>query len=88
MNKVLLLVTMILLSGCNNTASTYTLYRNSPIIDSSMRIHVATFNSEAKTYGGTSENYNRENCQLAAVLFGSQPGIVTKFWCEKGDFRE
>jgi hypothetical protein len=60
---------------------TFTLYRNS-ITDPNMRIHIATFDASEK------EEYNRENCEIAAKLFGAQPGVKTKFWCEKGGFRK
>jgi len=73
------------LSGCSPSGAsddrTFTLYRNS-VTDPSMRIHVATFDATEK------EEYNRENCDTAAKLFGAQPGVKTKFWCEKGRFRK
>ena len=59
----------------------HTLYRNS-LTDRNMRIHVATFDTAD---GGS---YNHENCALAAKLFQSQPGVKTKFWCEKGRFKQ
>lgn len=66
--------------GCSNQPA-YTLYRDS-VLSPAMRIHVATFDAS------DGEGYNKENCQLAAQLFQNQPGISTKFWCEKGDFRK
>jgi hypothetical protein len=73
------------LSGCSPSGAsddrTFTLYRNS-VTDSNMRLHVATFDAIEK------EEYNRENCGTAAKLFGAQPGVKTKFWCEKGRFRK
>lgn len=62
-------------------ADTFTLYRNSAI-DASMRIHMATF--DAKNDG----SYNRDNCNIAAGLFQNQPGVKTRYWCEKGSFKE
>lgn len=42
--------------------------RHRPVIDQTkMRIHVASFDASE---GG---NYNRENCEIAAGLFKSQP---------------
>ena len=74
-----------LFTGCNNHTDSYTLYRNSPL-DPNMVIKIATFNSQEKSYGAeSSESYNRYNCNLAAKLFQSQPNVVTRFWCEKGD---
>ena len=58
-----------------------TLYRNS-LLDSAMRIHVATFNAKS------GDKYNWDNCIIAARLFQSQPGIGTYFWCEPGKFKE
>lgn len=58
-------------SSAPETAS-FVLYHNS-VTDENMRIHVATFDA---TDGG--EAYNRSNCDQA------QPGVKTKFWCEKG----
>lgn len=69
-------------SGCQfATSDAYTLYRDSAF-DHTMRIHVATFDAQEGA------DYNSENCALAASLFQAQPGIATRFWCEKGAFRE
>jgi hypothetical protein len=62
----------------------YTLYR-SGVLDPKMRLHVATFDADD---GNTTEEYNRDNCEQARGLFQSQPGVGTKFWCEKGRFKE
>lgn len=59
----------------------YTLYRNS-FFDPKSRIHVATFDAQEK---GT---YNQENCFDAVKLYMNQEGIKTKFWCEKGGFKD
>ena len=70
----------LLLAGCSGPHSgTYTLYRGSTA--GSMRIHVATFDSDAP------EEYNRENCQVAMDLFQKQPGVKVRYWCEKGRYR-
>lgn len=63
-----------------NQRGVYTLYLHSNLYQS-RRIHVATFDAKE------SANYNRENCEIAARLFGSQPGIVARYWCEEGRFR-
>ena len=60
---------------------TFVLYRNS-VTDENMRIHVATFDA------ADGEAYNRGNCEQAQLLFQAQPGVKTKFWCEKGRFRK
>jgi hypothetical protein len=84
-----LFITLILFTficGCESISSpsdsnVFVLYRNS-VADENMRIHVATFDS---TDG---ESYNRGNCEQAKELFQAQPGVKTKFWCEKGRFRK
>lgn len=68
-------------TSCSFQNNTYTLYRNSAL-DSGARIHMATFDASEP------ESYNRENCELGRILFQDQPGIVTRFWCEKGNFRK
>jgi len=74
-----------LLASCTlggaGDSQTYTLYRDS-LVQGISRIHIATFDS---TDG---ETYNQENCKLAQDLFQRQPGVTTKFWCEKGRFRK
>lgn len=83
---VLVLVQLLLMTaGCSNRASSgqsYTLYRSS-LVEGIKRIHIATF--DAKDGG---EDYNSENCELAANLFQKQPGVQTRFWCEKGTYKE
>lgn len=77
----------LVLSGCfgwfamADDGQIYTLYRNSPL-DAMMRIHIATFDTS------DGEAYNQENSGLAASLFQAQPGITTKFWCEKGRYHK
>lgn len=59
--------------------ATFSLIRDSAL-DPTMRIHVATFDTrEGKAY-------NLENCNLVAVLMQQQPGVTTRFWCERGAF--
>ena len=64
--------------------SVYTLYRSSPL-DAKMRVHVATF--DVTFDGSDSESYNRENCETAQRLFQQQPGVESRFFCERGRFR-
>ncbi len=72
----------LLLAGCDQYGgATYTLYRSS-LTDANLRVHVATFDA------AESEEYNRENCTLAAKLFVSQLDVRTKFWCEKGRYKK
>ena len=60
----------------------YTLYRNS-VTAPGMRIHVATFDAT-----NSGQGYNFENCNVAADLFSRQPGVLTRFWCERGRYRK
>jgi hypothetical protein len=85
-NQILVAAVLVLgLFACSSSTSqagrVYTLYRNS-IIDANMRIHVATFNADADA------QYNSDNCDQARELFQSQPGVKTRFWCEKGEYRK
>lgn len=59
----------------------FTLYRNSAF-DATMRIHVATFDTD------DGRDYNAQNCQIAADLFGEQDGVVVRYWCEPGRYHE
>lgn len=67
-------------AAAQSDADVLTLYRNS-VVDGTMRIHVATFDSS------DGRDYNAENCDLAANLFQRQEGISVRFWCEPGHFR-
>jgi hypothetical protein len=75
-----IMVAGVALLGCSD-ATVYTLYRNSVVIENA-RLHVATFDT------ADGEPYNSENCQAARDLFQQQPGVKTRFWCEKGRFRQ
>lgn len=79
LGKPIVLALVMTASG-GAAASTFTLYRNSPL-GPSMRLHVATFDA------ADGEQYNRENCNLAADLFSKQGGLKARFWCEAGRFR-
>lgn len=70
-----------LLCACGGSGDSYTLYRNS-VLDGNARYHVASFNTR------DGDKYNSENCNLAAQLFQRQPGVTTRFWCEKGSFKK
>lgn len=76
-------VVSLALAACSlvGESQVFTLYRNSAT-DENMRIHAATFDAAEK------EEYNRGNCEQAQVLFQNQPGVKTKFWCEKGRFKK
>jgi hypothetical protein len=73
---VTIAVASLALSGCQED-QVYTLYRNSPAFPN-MRIHVATFDAR------DSSDYNNENCQTARRLFENQPGVIVRYWCERG----
>jgi hypothetical protein len=74
----ILLFAALSLAGCDD--ATYTLYRNS-VLDENARYHVATFDA------AEADKYNQENCTVAQELFQKQPGVKTRFWCEKGKYR-
>ena len=60
----------------------YTLYSTSVTGGGDqMRIHVATFDS---SYG---EQYNEEKCEMGRRLFQQQAGVIVRYWCEKGRYR-
>jgi hypothetical protein len=70
------------LAACSQVGDSqvFTLYRASPFGGDSARVHVATFDSRDGV------QYNRQNCDIAAQLFGSQPGVLVRYWCEPGRF--
>lgn len=71
--RVTLLLIILALTGCGKIV---TLYRDSVAI-AGARYVVAVFDGDGMNLAG-----NRENCNVAAHLFMSQPGVKTKFWCE------
>ena len=81
MRKFLTIILLIFGTTAVANETAVTLYRNS-VLDENMRLHIATFDTNN---GGA---YNWENCQLAAKLFQAQPGVTTRFWCEKGKFKD
>jgi hypothetical protein len=61
---------------CNRPDRYSLLVRNSPIPgEQPVTIAVASFDTP---HG---EDYNRENCERAARLFMSQPGVAVRYWC-------
>ena len=76
------MVAVACLASCSpQSGDVFTLYRNSPT-DEFMRLQIATFDA---TEPG---NYNQENCEITRSLFAAQPGIVVRYWCEKGRFKK
>jgi hypothetical protein len=59
----------------------YTLYRASTV-PGIKRIHIATFDADEN------DEYNRTNCDTARSLFEGQLGVVVRYWCEKGSYRD
>jgi len=78
--KKLIVIAIFSLSACSDNL-TYTLYRNS-VSNANLRIHVATFDAK------DGNSYNLGNCQIAQELFQNQNGVVVKYWCEKGIFKD
>lgn len=73
---------LLLVAACGGGAEgkdTYTLYRTG-MKHPETRMHVASFDADKDV------EYNKKNCELAQQLFQSQPGVTTKFWCERGKF--
>jgi hypothetical protein len=66
MSGLCLMIAGTVLLGCGD-ARTYTLYRNSVVLENA-RIHVATFDAAAD------ERYNSGNCQTASDLFPAAAG--------------
>lgn len=79
--NLFILLPSLFLFGCTERDNVYTLYRNS-VFDENARVHVSTFDADE------SAEYNQINCKTAQELFGSQKGIKTRFFCEKGSFKK
>lgn len=70
-----------MLASCGvSDSNTFTLYRSSAL-DSTQRIHVATFDA------AESDKYNQENCNVVLEQMVKRPEVTVKYWCEKGRFR-
>lgn len=94
MKNVARLISAVTLASCSQLSpypDRYTLYRNS-YVDSSLRIEFATFAAR-----GEGQNYNRNNCEMAARLLnenldasaktdGKERDAALGFWCEPGEF--
>ncbi len=81
---IILLIPMVSYAGVKDS-EIYTLYRNSPI-DFNERIHVATFDADAKE---DMHDYNMSNCMIAQEHF--QRAVLldgVKYWCEKGKYKK
>lgn len=68
-----------ILVGGQAPDTVYTLYREA-LTPQRERLHVATFDAI------DGEQYNRENCFIARDLFAGQPGVRSRYWCERGRF--
>lgn len=72
------------IAGCSDGGEVYTLYRDNARFRD-MRIHVATFDADE---GG---GYNLMNCNHAVDLYLEREkaeGKTTRYWCERGRFKE
>jgi len=93
--QVLILAAIFLLNISNaqiaqaasKKSGVYTLYRDSWAIKNE-RIHVATFDSKEISSGVTNDVYNKENCILVGIFFLRRVNNISKFWCEKGYYKE
>lgn len=77
---VVLGVVTVMMSACNGSGPTYTLYRNG-VGQDTLRVHVATFDAKEL------DEYNRETCEQTRELFQIAPNARSQFWCEKGRFK-
>lgn len=73
--------------AAGNDGFTYTLYRTSTV-QPNARIHVATFDAQPDDSTQANDAYNQGNCEQARELFGAQPGIKVRYFCEKGRFQK
>lgn len=95
-----LLALSLILSACSpskepgvdaRNAMAYTLYRTGAVMVGledddrkaleAMRIHVATFDA------AEGSDCNRDNYDRARMLFGEQPAVTARYWCEKGVYQ-
>jgi hypothetical protein len=74
------MVVLMALAGCGDSG-VYTLYRSS-VSDTNARYHVASFDS------ADGDKYNNENCQIGKDVYQRQPGVIVRFWCEKGRYKQ
>jgi hypothetical protein len=78
----IILCTGALIAACKpSDDKVYTLYRESTVPEIK-RVHIATFDADE------SDDYNRANCETARSLFAAQLGVVVRYWCEKGYYRD
>lgn len=90
MNIVPILLCLLILLSCNkseklNESEVYTLYK-SGVSDSSIKLHVATFNADD---GSNSHDYNSTNCNKIRDFLQSEPKMFEqRFWCEPGYYKE
>ena len=68
-------------AACSGGSASFTLYRNG-VANDTLRIHVATFDAK------DGPEYNHDTCEEARELFQVQPTARSKYWCEKGHFKE
>ncbi|KPF78324.1 hypothetical protein IP88_03980 [alpha proteobacterium AAP81b] len=87
---VMLLLAVLVVSGCKPAPPTYTLYRNSRL-NQNARVHMATFDTNDP--GNGSGTYNEENCAMIAALLtetmdaARDPIAPVHYWCEPGRYR-
>lgn len=92
MRAALIIACLAALSGCDAPSQTqsqtdvWTLYRDSEITPN-MRLHVATFDSAERAFGGGA-SYNQQSCMETADLYAANDPAHKNWWCEPGRFRE
>ena len=98
MKKAAFILTVALMTtGCDDSTSSYTLYRNSGLsvaLNKPVRIHVATFDADE-----SNPTFNRNNCAMSSRLYNANIIALTPlsstnpiqrvgFWCEAGKYNE
>lgn len=73
---IFLLWLLLALYACYPTPTAWRLYRTS-LVAGIERVHVATFDVS------DGEEYNRDNCRIAADMFRREAKVEIAYWCEK-----
>jgi hypothetical protein len=98
MRAGLMLSAVLALAACDkvkdrNKAEVWTLYQSNPL-DTTARVHFATFNSALKGEQKKSDpTPNQYNCEMAAgvlnekIRSANNGGQPVRYWCEKGKYK-
>jgi len=87
--KVIFCSAFIAITACNYSTESqkdgvWTLYK-SGVIDTSVAVHVATFDAFVRGDAVEDATQNQENCEFARSAFQAKFQLhKTNFWCERG----